>query len=200
MPASPVDPPTTPLQKPAPAPASAAALDLRQSGPHEIVEAEENEQDADRNAKMRWRYPSQHQYADGNADRAAGDQGDEPAGIERVTQLPDGVSLHEQSVSNDERRGLDRRQRMQPDGGCNQAEGEAGEPGYQGCGKGAYYEYGEIERSEDVHVRFILKLAFEPFISIVVLALQLAERALSLSTVAPPCRPAPAQSATRGTG
>src|SRR5271166_6622925 len=86
MPASPVDPPTTPLQKPAPAPASAAALDLRQSGPHEIVEAEENEQDADRNAKMRWRYPSQHQYADGNADRAAGDQGDEPAGIDRVTQ------------------------------------------------------------------------------------------------------------------
>src|SRR5262249_12833221 len=72
--------------------------------------------------------------------------------IEAVAQFPDGIALNEQPIGDDERRGLNWRQGIEPDGGGNQAEGKPANSGDQGCGKRAEQEQGELERDNVVHV------------------------------------------------
>ena len=126
-------------------------FDLRELGSGEIVKAEQDQQDADRNAQMNRCHPSQQEYSEGHANSAAEKQGDKPTCIKGMAQFPDGITLNEQPISDDERRSLDGSQRVQPDSGCNQAEGEARNASDESCGKRADDEYRKIEWDNAVH-------------------------------------------------
>ena len=113
-------------------PASVMAAQL---GPQQAVEAEGDENGADRCAHVRCRQPAQQLDAERDADLAADQQRQQPPPVERVAQLPHRVALDDQAVADDQRRGLQGRQDVQPDRRGDQAEGEARQSGDKGAEK-----------------------------------------------------------------
>ena len=110
-----------------PTPASPARPKLFVSGNFgrgQIVDAERDQEDADGGPDVGRAYNFQHEDAGRNADRAAEHERQQPLVVDRISQPPCRIALHQQRICDDQRRSLDGRQRVQPDSGCNQAEGE----------------------------------------------------------------------------
>ncbi len=72
--------------------------------------------------------PAKEGDAERHADRTAQDERRKPLPVERVAKLPDRDALHHQPEGDDEGRGLQRRQDMEPDRGGDESEREAREP------------------------------------------------------------------------
>jgi len=145
MPARPVAPPITPLTTPT-APSAAGPARLGELRPDQAIKAEQHQDRADRHAQARRRHPTQQLGADRHADRAADQERHHPPPVQRLTQLPDRDTLHDQTENDDQHRRLCRRQEMQPYRGRDNPEGEAGQAGDERRGKGAGDKQGDLER------------------------------------------------------
>ena len=51
--------------------------------------------------------------------------------VDRGAQLPDGISLNDETERDDQSRSLQRRQNVEPDRGRDQPERETGQPGHE---------------------------------------------------------------------
>jgi hypothetical protein len=138
IPASPVAPPRKAVDDADSAVGDpASACRRRQLRPEQHIEAEQHEDRADRHAQDRRPGPTQQFSAERHTDDAADHKGQYPRPLQRGAQLPYRPALHDKSKGNDQRRRLDRWQRMQPDRGSDDAEGEPGDAGDESRGKGA---------------------------------------------------------------
>src|SRR5215831_11841084 len=86
----------------------------RRSG--EAINAVEDKQRADRDANMLGPGPVENRNAQGDTKGCTEQEGPQPAPSQRVPQFPDRDALHDQTEGDDQRRGLDWRQDVQPDG------------------------------------------------------------------------------------
>src|SRR5262249_48319664 len=68
-----------------------------------------------------------------------------------MPQFPNGIALEENRVANDKRGALRRLQEIEPDGSCNETEGEPREPGDERGGKSRRGEEGECRERNSVH-------------------------------------------------
>ena len=95
--------------------------------------------------------PGQDADADGNAERGAGHERPEFSPVQRAAQLPDRVALYDQPECDDQRRRLQRREDVEPDRRCDEAEGKAGEAGDERPGKGREKKRQQFE-CHSIHV------------------------------------------------
>src|SRR5262249_31100249 len=95
-----------------------------------------HEHRADRLAQMRGIRPFENAHTKRHAQRRAQQERPQPLPMERRAQFPDRISLNDQAKRDDQGRGLQRRQNVEPDRGRDQTEGKAGESSDQSRGKG----------------------------------------------------------------
>ena len=153
MPPKPVVPPRMPLRNPTPPSATRPpAVSRAELRPHQAVDAEQDQEDADGDPQIRRRRPAQELDADGYADHPAQHERQQAGQAEPAPQFPDGVALYDQAESHDQGGRLQWRQHMQPDRRRDQAEGEAGHAGDQGRAEGRGDEERQVERKDVTHV------------------------------------------------
>ena len=89
--------------------------------------------------------------AERHANCAADHKRQDTAELDGAAQFPHRGTLHNQRKGDDQWRGLRRAEEMQPNRGSDNGEGETGEAGDKGSGKGADRKQGEIESLQAVH-------------------------------------------------